>query len=201
MTYQHSLILNIVMLLLVGGNSSALGKCGSDKQVLLIQSNNAIERRVSRSVGESVHLAGGAKAASVTASLWNWVIAHSSYDTQTTWPRIEFRSTEFFSRNLCPPGTHYCSIGGYYEDGSGVIFMRNDHQLDDVRSRAMLAHELIHYLQDRSGIWNEKSCMNRILREREAYDLQQRYLVAHHGNPFGIRVPELDESLCSEHIN
>jgi hypothetical protein len=134
------------------------------------------------------------------AILWTWVIAQSSYDAPITCPRIEFRSTEYFPGNLCPPGARHCSIGGYYQDSSGTIVMRNDQHLDDVHFRAMLAHEFVHYLQDRSGIWTKKSCRNRILREREAYHLQQRYLVAHHGSPFGMGMPVLDESRCSERI-
>ena len=201
MHFRYFPALGITILLFIAGNSTALSNCNSEDWVNMIQSDNAVQYGPMRSGGLGAYPDSDEEAASMMASIWNWVIAQSSYDAPRTCPRIEFRSAEFFTENLCPSGAYHCGVGGYYQDSSGTIIIRNDHLLDDERVRAVLAHEFIHYLQDQSGIWREKSCRNKILREREAYGLQQSYLVAHHGNPFGIRIPVLDESLCSERIN
>ena len=197
----HFLLVGSATLLLIAGNSRAFAMCSAEEWDDMIQSSNAVEQGAAGSGAEGDDSADAAKAVSSISTIWTWVIAHSPYDAPRACPKVEFRSAEQLTKNLCPPDTHHCSIGGYYRDGSGTVLMRDDHRLDDVRVRAMLAHELVHYFQDQSGIWHEKSCRNKILREREAYDLQQRYLFAHRGNPFGIRIPALDESLCSERIN
>ncbi|MGI9506193.1 MAG: hypothetical protein ACR2RE_24400 [Geminicoccaceae bacterium] len=130
------------------------------------------------------------------------MIEHSPYETPATCPRIEFRSATSFSADICQSDAHHCAVGGYYRDGSGTIILRADPgDLDDVRVRALLIHELTHYFQDQSGHWQEKSCRNWMSREREAYDVQRQFLVDSNGSPFGIGVHPLDEALCAAVIN
>ena len=159
-----------------------------------IQEPNAQGRSVHPETSTAVHPA--------LSALWAWMIEHSPYETPATWPKIEFRSATSFSTDICQSDAHHCTVGGHYRDGSGTIILRADPgDLDDVRIRALLIHELTHYLQDQSGHWQEKSCRNWMSREREAYDVQRRFLVDNNGNPFGIGTPPLDEALCAAVIN
>ena len=49
--------------------------------------------------------------------------------------------------------------------------------VNDVRARSVLLHEMVHYLQDLHGRFaDSRPCVRFLLREREAYAVQNRYL-------------------------
>jgi hypothetical protein len=70
-----------------------------------------------------------------------------------------------------------CPVLGLYKDG--VIYI--DDALDpqhDSYHRSVVLHELVHYVQDVNGKFADESpCTRFNLREREAYAVQNRYLV------------------------
>jgi hypothetical protein len=77
-----------------------------------------------------------------------------------------------------------CPVLGLYTFGE-VVYL--DDQLDpdaDVYARSILLHELVHYLQQVSGHYEGMSvCQAAILRERQAYQVQNEYLVRHSATP------------------
>jgi hypothetical protein len=63
--------------------------------------------------------------------------------------------------------------------------------LDQPRGRSVLLHELVHFLQDRTGRFAElPACERHRLRESEAYAVQNRYLRREGLTPVHLVVPE-----------
>ena len=93
----------------------------------------------------------------IVAVLMAWAVAHSGYSAAPDLPRIEFLPTQAFIEQVCPQHAQ-CTVKGYYADGSQTIVLHES--LRDLkrnrRARAMLVHEIVHYLQDRSGRWGRK---------------------------------------------
>lgn len=130
--------------------------------------------------------------ADVIAALLAWTVANSTYAMPPKPPLLEYRAQPVFAEQVCPPEAVHCAPRGYYTDGTGTIVLEEAYRdLAQVRARALLVHEMVHYLQDVSGRFGEKDCASWLDREREAYRLQLLYLVAQGGNPFALRLPAL----------
>jgi hypothetical protein len=75
---------------------------------------------------------------------------------------------------------HPCPVLGLYTYGDVVLL---DDALDveaDLYARSVLLHELVHYAQEMGGKYaGMETCMAAILREREAYHVQNEYLRRH----------------------
>ncbi|MCZ6803265.1 MAG: hypothetical protein O7D86_04845 [Proteobacteria bacterium] len=64
----------------------------------------------------------------------------------------------------------------WYND-KGIIFLDDRLQGNtDAYTRSVVVHELVHYLQDISGEYDEIDCNLHVKREREAYSVQRQYL-------------------------
>lgn len=135
------------------------------------------------------------------ATLLAWVMAQSGYTIAVDSPAIEFLPTQAFVEQVCPRHAQ-CTVLGYYADGTGKIVLhdslRDLHH--DRRARAMLVHELVHYLQDHSGRWHMKDCRTWIEREREAYRAQLFYLASQGVHPSLLLMPPFDKSQCERTI-
>ena len=133
----------------------------------------------------------------IVAVLMAWAVAHSGYSAAPDLPRIEFLPTQAFIEQVCPQHAQ-CTVKGYYADGSQTIVLHES--LRDLkrnrRARAMLVHEIVHYLQDRSGRWGPKTCQSWIEREREAYRVQLRYLATQGAHPSRLLMPPFDVTQC-----
>lgn len=55
-------------------------------------------------------------------------------------------------------------------------------------TRSMLVHEMVHYLQDLSGRYDNSSCEDHAKREREAYAIQREYGIRACGSVLYIRM-------------
>ena len=133
----------------------------------------------------------------VIAALLAWTVSNSGYPMPSTPPALEYRTPAGFAAEVCPQEAVHCAPRAYYRDGAGTIVLHEAHRsLEDAGSRGLLVHEIVHYLQDLSGRWGEKSCESWIGREREAYRLQRLYLVSQGANPFTLGMPILNEARC-----
>jgi hypothetical protein len=133
----------------------------------------------------------------VIAALLAWTVSNSGYPTPSTPPALEYRPQADFAAEVCPQEAVHCALRAYYRDGTGTIVLHEAHRrLEDARSRGLLVHEIVHYFQDLSGRWGEKSCESWIGRESEAYRLQPPYLVSQGASPFTLRMPILDSARC-----
>ena len=107
--------------------------------------------------------------------LLSWASHLSSYSYPEVPPEYQFKPHAFFIEHACQ-GNNKCNAGAWYND-NGVIYI--DERLQDWEDpiiRSVIVHELVHYLQDLSGKFTEKSCEEQLKREREAYAIQRIYI-------------------------
>jgi len=73
-------------------------------------------------------------------------------------------------------GTH-CSIKAWYRPGDGIFLDESLKPETSIFDRSILLHELVHFLQERSGEYENMDPCNRWFhRELDAYNVQNRYL-------------------------
>lgn len=132
------------------------------------------------------------------AGMVAWAVANTGFAAPAQLPIVEFQPTAHFER-ACRPDTVHCTTRAYYVDGSGTIVLHSSlEHMDDARTRAILMHEIVHYLQDLSGEFGAKTCESWVAREHQANRLQLSYLVAEGANPFSHAMPPLDVAMCEE---
>lgn len=133
----------------------------------------------------------------IIAALLAWTISNSGYPAPSAPPIIDYQAQAFFEQRACPKASVHCSTRGFYVDGSRTIVLHEDYRrLDDLKARAMLVHEMVHFLQDQAGTFGTKTCEVWVEREHEAYRLQFLYFSTHGGNPYQHRMPSFSASRC-----
>ena len=113
--------------------------------------------------------------AKLLAVLLSWTVNLSSYPHPGTIPEIIYKSHQFFVDTACIGQTRCDAVAWY--DNNGNIFL--DDRLKnntDAYTRSVVVHELVHYLQDLSGNYDNMNCDLHAKREREAYSVQRQYL-------------------------
>ena len=102
------------------------------------------------------------------------ISALSDYPVPAEQPSVEFVSHAVLEQKACGEP---CQILAWFPPGM-TIFM--DDRLDpvgNVAARGILVHELVHYLQQEAGTFSgEEACQTWTEREREAFDIQFRWL-------------------------
>src|SRR5262245_464559 len=107
--------------------------------------------------------------------LLSWAVHLSGYPMPAEPPAIEFRPHSFFVRNVC--GAKECNAVGWYND-QDIIYLDDRYEQDDSSfAHSLLVHEMVHYLQHQSGRFDSLSCDDSLVREREAYYVQNAYIV------------------------
>ncbi|MEM9385914.1 MAG: ImmA/IrrE family metallo-endopeptidase [Pseudomonadota bacterium] len=96
------------------------------------------------------------------------------YDAPIAPPRIAYRSHSWLAARGC--GGRPCTIQGLYLDGNVIYLDRELQPLNTPEAQSVLLHELVHYLQHKSGQFPSE-CEARVQREREAYVAQARFLI------------------------
>lgn len=96
-----------------------------------------------------------------------------------------------------PQGTDASSltVDGLYNFRDGKIYLRDELDLATVDGRAVLVHELVHYLQYYHGLDKKAPCMRKL--EPEAYAAQAAYLKEHGQEPPFNELLVFFVSLCS----
>ncbi|MFN0316328.1 MAG: hypothetical protein ACKVQA_14985, partial [Burkholderiales bacterium] len=73
-------------------------------------------------------------------------------------------------------GTH-CSIKAWFKEGEGIFLDEILRPETSVFDRSILLHEIVHFLQARTGEYEGMDACNRWFhRELDAYNVQNRYL-------------------------
>ena len=70
-----------------------------------------------------------------------------------------------------------CDIAGYYNDITNTIYIRDKpsrYMTDDRFQEVVLVHELVHFLQNFSGTYQEVECKQQL--EVDAYEVQGLYI-------------------------
>lgn len=107
--------------------------------------------------------------------LLSWASHLSGYDMAPP-PELRFVSHEWMVAHACY--SVECNVVGWYND-QGIVYLVDDYEsrLEEGLPSSILVHELVHYLQDKSGYWGKMTCEKRISREREAYYVQELYFI------------------------
>jgi hypothetical protein len=120
------------------------------------------------------------------AGLFSWAVTLSGYPRPATTPTVEFVPQGFFNENAC----HHkeCHVWGWYPNtGQDVIYVHEavrELMADDANPRSLLAasiivHEFTHYLQAAKRGFAAYQCEESIELEREAYRVQNAYIVSY----------------------
>ena len=107
--------------------------------------------------------------------LLGWASYLSGYPMPSDPPEVLFEQHSFFVENVC--GGKECSVVGWYNDAN-VVYI--DERYSDVESQfatSLVVHEFTHYLQHKSHAFDSLSCEDSIAREREAYYIQNLYII------------------------
>ena len=118
---------------------------------------------------------------SLTATiLLSWASHLSGYSVPEVPPTVQYEPHSYFVEHAC--GGRDCRVVGWYND-ENVIYIDQKHRDDDSTFAASLVvHELVHYLQHQSGQFDSRSCEDSLAREREAYGVQNRYMIEAHAS-------------------
>lgn len=126
------------------------------------------------------------------AWLLSWAVFFTGYSMPDQLPVIQFVPHSFFVQHTCnnvDTPENPCSTRAMYHDKiDGVIFLDEAFK-DNINGyvKSIIIHEMVHYLQDMSGDWEEIEnwqreifCQERQYRQREAYMAQDKYVLSVH---------------------
>lgn len=88
-------------------------------------------------------------------------------------PEIYSSSFNFLKSLVCQ-GINYCPVNAVYHNGK--IYYRQDLDLNDIHTKSILVHEMIHHIQNKIG-FKPVNCDIWRRNEKEAYKLQGMYLI------------------------
>lgn len=132
----------------------------------------------------------------IIQSLFLLAAMMTGYNHPDQVPVIIAEPHQFFVDNTCnavDTNIAPCYTVGLYVYDAKTIFI--DVSLDNETAKGVLLHEFVHYLQDYNGRWNGTSCGEKILREIEAYSIENRYF-RETGHPWlEVEVPPA-ERIC-----
>lgn len=132
---------------------------------------------------------------SVAAALLIWINANSGYEYLGEPPKIVKTDPEALVHLLLGevwiiPERAKRGLMGLYDVETQTIWLRDDFDPMDYKDRSHLVHELVHFLQY-AGQRRDESA-NQSDFEAEAYEIQNRFLQAHHLPPIKrATVPDL----------
>ncbi len=118
--------------------------------------------------------------------LLSWAVTLSSYPSPDQPPTVEYKPESYSHEHAC--GGRPCSILAWYNNNGAIFLDDRLQQQTDVMTRSMLVHEMVHYLQDLSGRYDNSSCDDHARREREAYAIQRKYGIKASGSVLYIRM-------------
>lgn len=107
--------------------------------------------------------------------LLSWASNLSGYPMSDVPPEVHFKSHDFFVENVC--GGKECKVVGWYNDADVVYIDKRYHKLESRFATSLVVHEFTHFLQHKSQAFESLSCVDSVAREREAYHIQNLYIV------------------------
>jgi len=109
--------------------------------------------------------------------LLSWIIHLSDFEQVDGCPELRSVTHEWLETHACRGRS--CQVLGWYPGAGDVVYLDDRMDLQgDLYHSSIALHEIVHWLQGRAG----KAlglCTAGIDAEREAYSIQQRYLIAY----------------------
>lgn len=112
---------------------------------------------------------------SILAVLLSWAAHLSGYPIPADAPEVRFEQHSFFVENVC--GGKECMVVGWYNDSDIVYIDEQYRNLEGQFAPSLIVHEFTHYLQHKSGAFDSLSCEDSVAREREAYYVQNQFII------------------------
>lgn len=118
--------------------------------------------------------------------LLGWAVKLSGYPQPAAMPKIEFVPQSFFNEHACKGKR--CRVWGWYPNtGKNVVYVHEAARAliadgsdpKSVLAASIVVHELTHYLQAVNRGFARYGCAEAIKLEREAYNVQNAYIVAY----------------------
>ena len=107
--------------------------------------------------------------------LLSWAVQLSGYPTPEKEPEVQYQPHAFFVQRVC--GGRECNAVGWYNDQDIIYIDEKYAEVENGFATSLIVHELTHYLQHHSGRFDSHSCTDSLAREREAYRVQNDYLL------------------------
>jgi hypothetical protein len=108
--------------------------------------------------------------------LFSWAVALTSYSMPADRPQVVMASHAYLEQVACEG--RQCKVMGWYPSGNTIYIDDRLDLEDNLFASSILVHEMVHYLQQRSGRYSANyTCAEAIEMEREAYAAQQAYLI------------------------
>lgn len=129
---------------------------------------------------------------SLVMALLTWISATGGYEMPVELPAIRAVPHQYLVETMCA-GVE-CPIKAMYLRGD-TIYLDDRLRIErDETHTSILLHELIHYVQVRSGRFPDQDCATLAAQEREAYRLQARWLMQRQLPPPLARLPRCIDS-------
>ena len=113
-------------------------------------------------------------------------------------PEVAFLPHAVLEQQVCG---RPCAVYGWFPPGDTIYLDQRLDPLEDVYARGILLHELVHFLQQEEGAFAPPtSCQAWVEREREAFEVQLRWLAAQRatGHSLARRAPMPLRYACND---
>lgn len=116
-------------------------------------------------------------------ALIGWASLFSGYDRPAHDIEVQYVPPAFFHENMCG-GAKCLVFGGYFDAEAPNTLYIEERFVDDksLYAASFIVHEATHALQHYSGDFDSDSCDDSLKRERQAYFVQNEFLIAN-GHP------------------
>jgi hypothetical protein len=124
--------------------------------------------------------------ADLYAGLLGWAVKLSGYQRPAVSPTVEFVPQSFFDTHVC--GGKRCRVWGWYPNTSKEVvyvheaareLIEDSSDPKSLLAASIIVHEFTHFLQAASRGFARYTCEQALELEREAYNVQNAYIVAY----------------------
>ena len=100
-----------------------------------------------------------------------WIVSQTGLAVPDS-PPIHFATAAEMAARYGAPESNGLEFQALYSREENAIYLPNDWNIDNLRNKSALLHELVHHVQRESNV--EAPCVAAL--ERQAYDLQVKWL-------------------------
>jgi hypothetical protein len=134
----------------------------------------------------------------LNAVLLSWAVTLTGYPAPATPPQVVMVSHAYLEEAAC--AGRPCKVLGWFPPGDHIFIDDQLNAQDDLYASSVVVHEMVHFLQQSSGKYpTPYSCEDAIAMEREAYGVQQAYLVRYGVyRPIGVSMHNVGCTLAAK---